>query len=454
MKRWLAGLAVVLLACVPLFLSRSASPELLTDTDTAVLLNTVAKYDAPMRWFVNDWPLENHFYRPVSTLFFEVDRKLFGGNPVGYGWTNLLLALGCVLTLFWFLRELTNRVDLTVAGASLFAIWLGTINGGNNLASVATAVGVAGLVGSFFPGRKVLFGLLCLAVAITMGFEMAGMTNDLNARVVRWLPGRTASTMTVFALAALACYARYERRTAQRDFPAPTPFDVPATKSAEPHREPTLLDRLLPVFASLLTVLALLCYEQAVMLPSTMLVVAVAFRLKGYRTRWIWQAAFWGLLVAYLVVRSRFVPSDVSGYQAQQFRSGTGVYLALASYLFASTPAILATYASLGLGAAALFATSVYAGIVSAASNVVAYALARPRWIDAATGLILSFVAFLPMAWLKHFGHYHLWPMAMRSLWVAVLGAVLLERLSIAWSRPAIQAPARLSPAPGSLPRP
>src|SRR5687767_2966864 len=105
MKRWGIGLLLVLLSCVPVLLHRESSRYLLEDTDTKVLLQTIRQENAPFSWFVQDWPLRNHFYRPVSTLVFEVDSRIHGDNAAGFGLTNALLCVGCVLLLFWFLRE-------------------------------------------------------------------------------------------------------------------------------------------------------------------------------------------------------------------------------------------------------------------------------------------------------------------------------------------------------------
>src|SRR5947209_6221642 len=73
MKRWGIALLAVILACVPILLSHVTTHQLLQDSDTAFLLKTVRERQAPLSWFTGDWPLGNHFYRPVSTLTFEMD---------------------------------------------------------------------------------------------------------------------------------------------------------------------------------------------------------------------------------------------------------------------------------------------------------------------------------------------------------------------------------------------
>src|SRR5690349_12884450 len=63
---------------------------------------------------------------------------------------------------------------------------------------------------------KFMRWLLVLGATMFLCGELRGMTG-LSARMIGWLPGRTASVMTVFCLIALAAYARYERTSARRD---------------------------------------------------------------------------------------------------------------------------------------------------------------------------------------------------------------------------------------------
>src|SRR5476649_2125700 len=121
-RRWIGAFLAVLLACLPVYLQRATSKDLVLDSDTSVLLATIRERHAPLSWFTGDWPLNNHFYRPVSTLSFELDNWLYGSNGTGYGLTNALICIACVLLLFWFLRELTDHPILSAGGAALFAI--------------------------------------------------------------------------------------------------------------------------------------------------------------------------------------------------------------------------------------------------------------------------------------------------------------------------------------------
>ena len=68
MKRWAPWFLVVAGLCALLFAGRTESPSLLEDTDTVALLTRLREVRDPMAWFKGDWPLQNHFYRPISTL--------------------------------------------------------------------------------------------------------------------------------------------------------------------------------------------------------------------------------------------------------------------------------------------------------------------------------------------------------------------------------------------------
>ena len=456
--KWTLGLLLVLLSCLPIFLNRSSGPNLLQDTDTRVLLETIRQRNDPVSWFTGDWPLGNHFYRPVSTLSFEMDQRLWGSNPAGYGLTNALLCMLCVVSLFWFLRELTGRFEIAVPGAILFALW--HLGFSNWLATIVHWLSIAALASILLPGRSWKNALLAFLTLLFLSAETVGKV-PLGPRMIDWLPGRTASVMTLFVLLALASYARYERTSASRvSAPDPGPLDPPATKGTEVGRQSTFAVAWV-LIALLSLALALASYEQAVMAPALLFGVAVCMRLQRYKVRWTWQIFFWGVLLGYLILRSRLVPTDVSGYQAQQFRSGPGVWSSILDYLLPGAMPLWFGFVSYDVrmmiaegGVAGLLMSFPYQGVISFGSTVGAFIAARKEWLLPLTGWAVSTLAFLPMAWLKHFDHYHYLPMAMRALFVAAMAVVAGKVFVSAVSRPALQAPPRLDPAPGSLPRP
>lgn len=450
-KRWFGALIAVVIACVPIVLQRAVSSDLLQDTDTKVLLATIRQRNAPLSWFTGDWPLQNHFYRPMSTLSFELDNRLYGSNAVGYGWTNALLCVACVLLLFWFLRELTDRPAISALGAVLFAIQ--HVGFDRFLDGPITALAIlAALIGAVRYRFKVVMWLPPALVLLYAAEEVCSPIG-FGDKTIAWLPGRTATVMTVFALIAMAAYARYERLSAQRIELEPKATDAPATRmtrAAVPSHRSGLPWAILSLGA---LALALASYEQAVMLPAVLLAVAVTLRCERFRVRWGWQIGFWGLLVAYVFLRREIIPAGVSHYQAQQLRSGPGVRISLLAYLLPFANGFSGFLAVMESGPIMLMTSAPYMYLLNVTSTLTAFYQLRRRWIWALAGYGMSIIAFLPMAWVKQFDHYNYWPMALRSLFTVMLLVVGCDLALSAWSPPTRQAPPRPDPAPGSLPR-
>ncbi|MFZ4508656.1 MAG: hypothetical protein ACOYON_13255 [Fimbriimonas sp.] len=452
MRRWVPAFLLVLLLCIPVFFSRASDPGLLRDSDTKVLLATIRERQAPLSWFSGDWPLMNHFYRPISTLAFEADNAVYGDNAAGYGTTNALLCVGCILLLFWFLRELTDQPLMAGAATSLFAIW--HLAGMPQILSlIASYAALGALIGGVLRHRLAIRQYVpAFLVWTLLQGELNGITS-LPYRMIGWIPGRTASVMTVFALIAMAAYARYERTGARRlAGPALGPLDPPATRSTEVAAEPGRFAWIWATVAILATMLALGSYEQAVMLPAALLGVAVCLRLQRVQVRWGWQVAFWGVLVAYIALRYQVIPRGNSGYQSQQLRYGPGVVLDLLAYALPAGGYVQGFLAACESGWLMLITATPYQFAITLGSNLVVFFRGAKRWVWLLTGWALSFLTFLPMAWLKTFDHYHYWPMAMRSVFVVALVYVAVELTINAWSPQAQQAPPRPAPAPGSLP--
>ena len=429
---------------------RSSSPLLLQDTDTHVAIAKIRERHDPMSWFRGDWPLENHFYRPVSTLVFEFDNAVYGDNAAGYGTTNALLCAVCVLLAFWFFRELTDRPALATVATLVFAEW--HLNQASLMGRVMWLLLYAALIGGIVRhGLRVrlwLPAVLVFLAAIAQIYSAA----PIGSRTIDWIPGRTATTMTVFCLLALAAYARYERLRAARPKPTPGPLDPPATRNTEVERAKGGVGW--AILAIVATALALGAYEQAVMLPACLLAVACAFRWRGFLVRWGWQIPAWSLLVGYILLRAAILPAQASGYQNQQLRFGPGVLFSLIDYVMPSLGNIYGLFTMLDLGVLMLLMTRPYLSLLAVVSDVTTIVQARRHWVLALAGWGMAFLAFLPMAWLNQFDHYHYWPLAMRALLVAVLGWIGLELLVTAWSPRGTTAPPRPDPAPGSLPRP
>ncbi|HEY3780665.1 MAG TPA: hypothetical protein VGL56_06250 [Fimbriimonadaceae bacterium] len=468
MKKWGIGFIIVLLFCIPIFLHRETSQQLLKDTDTHTLVEAIRARNAPLSWFTGDWPLQNHFYRPLPTLAFELDNYLYKDNAPGYGATNALLAIACVLLLFWFLREFTNNPVLSSVSSCLFACWVS----GSWFWQASAVVQYGSYVGLLvalyllfqkpIPWPKVRVAVAAFLTLFFASSEVFGATvspvEALSQNMIAWLPSRTVSVMVVFALLAMASYARYERVSAVKIQKEITPLTPPATKGTAITKA-TKTAWLWAVVAVIGTALAFCSYEQAVMLPAALLGVAIAMRLQGYKSRWGWQAAFWLCLVGYMLVRKELLPPGNSDYQKQTLRFGPGVLLTLERYAFPYLAGFWESIGTLSTGLALLLMSDIYVSGLFFIANVTAYVESRRRFVLAFTGWSLSIITFLPMAWLRgagtpSFEYYNFWPLAFRSLFAVVLCWIGVDLLVIAVSPPELKAPARLNPAPGSLPRP
>lgn len=440
MKRWLPWLTI------PAFFSiwvvvRHARGNLLADSDTAVLLTNIRERGNPWSWFVGDWPLFNHFYRPISTLPFEIDNALYGLNPSGYGLTNAIICAICIFAAFWFLREFTDNKVITGITTAIFGLAHVSTEPFRFIGSLFWLLPIIALFGLFRGKVKEKLPSVFIAIVVCLFVTqiLPSMPLEFKNRIVDWLPGRTASTMTVFALAALASYARFERLTAKTKPQEPTPYDIPATKStvvANPGKMPWIW-----IIVSLIsTLLALGAYEQAIMIPALITGICITFTLNHRKPHWANLALFWGLLIAYIIIRRQIVPSDVSGYQAQQFRSGPGVVMDLLTYLFPAGAQFSSLWATLELGLIGLLTGTPIIVLMYMVGNVMAVKQSfqiKEKWIYIAS-LLMGFVAFLPMAWLKFFSHYHYFPAVFFSLFCVLTVQIAFKCLKDALSPPPI----------------
>ncbi|MCA0361562.1 MAG: hypothetical protein LCH41_10985 [Armatimonadetes bacterium] len=454
MKRWLPWFVIPAIMAVWIVLSHGRAGHLLNDSDTAVLLRALKAQPDFWAWFKGDWPLFNHFYRPISTLPFQTDLALYGDWAPGYGRTNALIAAACLLLFFWLVRELTESPLITGLSTILFGLYhisygvLETLGGLLWIVAFGVWFGLArGGKAKFWTVLSASFGCVFLA-SILIG------PVDFRDRVVYWLPGRTASTMMLFVLISMAAYARYERLTAGRlSAPDPTATDLPATKGTEvakPGRAPWLWLGVSFVGVAL----SLGAYEQAVMLPAILLGIAIFFRCNRRLPHWGVHVGFWALLVGYFVLRRALVPSEVSGYQAQQFRDGPGLFFSLLEWSFPAGNNVREFLHSMDVGILLFLTAAPWTNMIGLGSNVttmISLWTERERWLGIAA-LLMAFFSYLPMAWLKYFGHYVYWPSAMWALFVVVVGIVVMRQVGRAFAPAPIQAPGRVNPAPGSLP--
>ncbi len=445
----------MLLACSAILTQRGTNPSLLDDSDTVGILKGIEERQSPVSWFGTDWPLENHFYRPISTLTFESDRFLHDSNAAGFGLTNALLACLCVIGTYLAALSLTRRT-----GAAVFAaLWflLANLDVPQRLSWLFWLVPL-GLATCLLPKRRFGPALVASLIAWFAATEFH-REPDLYYRMIGWIPGRTASTMTVFALLAIALHA-YAVWVSSRPSPLPeTSTDVPATKSSVQAELRPSAAWWLQSRSLVCLLLALGSYEQAVTVPFIMLLTWGWFRMQRYRpTLWPVLASY-GLLVCYVALRMVILGTEVSRYQDQQFRASSSVFWSWTEY---ALPGLFGFWANLRawVGFEGLLLPGFWIAFLGLVATVVTLVIACKRFRSCPAaqitlyGWLASSIAFAPMAFLKHFDHYHYLPMALRSL--TVVGALwMFAKIWVsAASLPSVQAPRRLHPAPGSLPRP
>ncbi|MBS1716752.1 MAG: hypothetical protein JSS72_03350 [Armatimonadetes bacterium] len=451
MKRKWPYILVAVLCAIYVTFSYSRVGGQFDDTDTKVLLQNIQQRHAPLSWFVGDWPLGNHFYRPVSTLTFEMDQRLHPGSETGFEVTSAAIVGLCILALFWFVWALFGSPLIAAGCAVLFTVWVQD-KGGDLYAPFLGLVGIAALVALVRQPKRWINAVGIALIGIYAALELSGLQGIRN-RTMDWLPGRTATVAAFFALLALAFYARYERLRTDRLPVPPSPLNPPATRNTQVEASPKN-SMLLAGLSLICCWLALSSYEQAVMLPACFVGVAVSLWLQGYRVKWQVPALSFVLLGLYLYVRHEVLPAGLSQYQAQQLRHGYSVFLDLTDYLAPAYREVGRLKEGLDQGPLIFVTWPPYAQFLTIAANIALFFMFPKKKALLLTGYGLSFLAFLPMAWSKMFAHYYFWPMAMRTVFVAGLIALLGEMVITGWSPQAKQAPERRDPAPGSLPHP
>jgi hypothetical protein len=448
-------MVAALMACVSVIAMHSRSTRLLADTDTSVLFHQIDRHSI-WKWFRGDWPLSNHFYRPISTLSLALDRHLFGDNVNGYAYSAAVYCGLCVLAVFWLAREVTNSPFVAVAAAWLFAFWQSPFEFAFD--QVALGIAIAAAIIGFWRHRLKAAPYLSAMVAVTfLATELSGVyrkesPGGMYGSMLVWLPSRTTSIMTLFALCAIASYARYERLGGSPKEPKPTPLDLPATRTTGPPVQSPRVNWIWAAIACVCVAMSLGSYEQAAMLPSILFLVAIILRAARYTIRWRTHAAFWSLLGAYVLLRDLLLPQGPSEYQIQELRYGLPSFLSTINYVAPGFASAYGWFNSFAIGGGIFVSAMFYSVPIQVMGNAVSYLYTFRKSCPALCMWLASCFAFLPMAFLKPFAHYHYWPMAMRSIFVALLMGFVWQLIVTAASPRASAAPLRHSPAPGSLP--
>jgi hypothetical protein len=259
-RGWLAGLGLIVLLnliAVGYWHYDDGLQDSFENLDTRIILQRLQQPHSIGGWFVGDWVLGNGFYRPLPSVLYQVDYWLWGENLLAWKWTNGLLATLNALLVVAFGWALSGRRDIALLGGFVFTYWQTGL-----LPEPPFWLGwvglSAGVLWSWRVGdwrRGLLWG--CVAFALVVELRFIPTLPDIHLqsfayRTVGWIPGRTATLMTLFALLALVGACLYART-----------------------------GRLLWAGLGLLGFLgALLSYEQAVALPILMALCGLSILLK------------------------------------------------------------------------------------------------------------------------------------------------------------------------------
>jgi hypothetical protein len=218
-RGWLAGLGLILvlnLIAVGYWHYDDGLQDSFENLDTRVILQRLQQPHSIGGWFMGDWVLGNGFYRPLPSVLYQVDYWLWGKNLLAWKWTNGLLTTLNALLVVAFGWALSGRRDVALLGGFVFTywqtgflpeppLWLGWVGLG------------AGTLWGWRAGdwrRGLLWG--CIAFALVVELRFIPTLPDIHLqsfayRAVGWIPGRTATLMTLFALLALVGTCLYAR---------------------------------------------------------------------------------------------------------------------------------------------------------------------------------------------------------------------------------------------------
>ncbi len=393
--------------------------------DTRIIARNLEKPHSPLQWFTGDWPLGNHFYRPIPTLAFEVDHAIWGPQIERYKISTWLFAAICPFALLWFAWELTRSLAFSVASAVLFAAWQsGIVQWApwefvfNLLALLAVGLGI--LVDRRKWGRWIGLGCVLwllggeLGMRLTEG-DFGGMS--FSYRAMGWVPGRTATIMGLFALIALGSYCRFER-TGRWSF-------------------------WMIAFVSFLCALA--SYELAIMLPLAFVVCGFVLWKHKVRVHWWLHALPWLVAFAYAWWHHVQLP-PTSEYRLQRRRGNHSSIRDLVTWLFPAWPSLdeVLLLFSGDVGLAALILPAFWGSLIAMGVNAYGYVVARREWVIGGAALLLSVALYGPLAFQRMLTHYFYLALAMRSLFVITLSVFALGEARALWG---IKQSSRATPA-------
>lgn len=348
-------------------------------------------------WFVDDWPLGNRLYRPVTACSFAVDRALFGDWAPGYRIVSMVFLLLTACLIARLVREMGGGRG---AGALASMLFLMQVTGGPYPFSSAGPAFwyLAGLALTLLGGAALyqrLFGTNRWLPALFVGagtliyVVMFDRWNIPNA--IRWIATRTVVLCTFFTVASLLLLVRH-LKTGRRSL----------------------------AWACLVcAALAVGAYEQGIVIPALAAAFTWAFTAQrqgeaslspprqsatGW-SRWTLVAACVAVAIGYWMVRREVLGPSPGVYEAVVFRRSWARVWAWLRY---ALPPVEAWFwwrwvdaeGSFWLNAAFWQAMLVQLGLIAAVVSLCGtWRTAWPFWWWRA-------VAFLPMAALRPLDHY------------------------------------------------
>lgn len=369
--------------------------------DVRTILARLEQPHQPLTWFTGDWVLGNGFYRPLPSLLYEIDYRLWGRELLHYKWLNGLLSLGCALLLVVWVAELSRSRSLALWTGLIFTGWqTGLLQGVPEWLLWGGALVGVGLSWRFSGDRSIALMVGCLM--LVLGLELGFIPNlpDLHQasfayRAMGWIPGRTATLMTLFALFTLWAYCRLCWRG----------------------------DWGWAVLSLVGFAGALASYEQAIVLPLLMAACGIVIRAKGGRFHWLPIALSLILLELYLWFYLATIPSETE-YHQQRLRRFYALNTSLLYWLLPPLPEVLVQLDLLVDAPAAILMPAFWQAWLVLGVYVAVLARVRRNllvWL----GLFGSMLAYLPLAPVIPLMHYYYLAAAFRALWLAALATSL-----------------------------
>ncbi|OYT72476.1 MAG: hypothetical protein CFK49_08520 [Armatimonadetes bacterium JP3_11] len=404
MRGWLAGLGLIgllNLIAVGHWHYDDGLHDSFENLDTRVILRRLQQPHAVGEWFVGDWVLGNGFYRPLPSVLYQVDYWLWGANLLAWKWTNGLLATLNALLVVGVGWALSGRRALALLAGCVFTYWQTGL-----LPDPPLWLGWVGLGAGVLWGWRVgdwrrgaLWG--CLAYTLVVELRFILTLPDIHQqtfayRAMGWIPARTATLMTLFALLAIVGTCVYART-----------------------------GRLRWAALGLLGFLgALLSYEQAVVLPLMMGLCSVSVSRGAIPRALLLPSLCLCLLIPYFAFYRTHIPTHTE-YHQQRLKRFTTLPETTLYWLVPTGREALMQW---DVARIAPF-NWVMPAFWLAQLGLVAYLVALRAGLRTRLGLVGwlgSLLAYAPLMPVLPLMHYYYFPAVFRALWAGILLLCLL----------------------------